>query len=75
MLKGFSQEIISELLGLSSRQYSDLENSKRIPSLLTFITIIIELDFRFDDFIRDIIKDGFKVDDYFNSLGCTKKQD
>ena len=59
----FSQEAMAEWLCLSTRQYIDLENCKRIPSLPTFINIIIRCQLDANKFIYNLVDSGYAVTD------------
>lgn len=58
-----SQEGMAERCCISTRQYCDLENCKRLPRLDTFlkVTIICELDLNF--LIKDLLSKGYEVFD------------
>lgn len=58
-----SQEQMAEKCCISVRQYIDLENSKRIPLLETFINIIIACDMDIGVFIHNLIESGYKITD------------
>lgn len=56
---GLSQEAMSVKCCISNRQYSDLENGKRLPSLRTFINIAIVCDLDVNKLIRQIVAAGY----------------
>ena len=62
-----SQEQMAEKCCISVRQYIDLENSKRIPLLETFINIIIACDMDIGVFIHNLIESGYKITDDKNA--------
>ena len=59
----FSQEQMAEWLCISTRQYIDLENGKRQPSLETFLNTMIKLEYNANEFIQLLIKQGYTVED------------
>lgn len=65
---GFTQEGMSEWLCLSTRQYIDLENGRRAPSLETFLKVMIKLKQDANEFIQLLVKQGYKVEDKANEL-------
>lgn len=56
-----SQEQMAEKCLLSVRQYSDLENGKRLPSLRTFFNILIICELDANLLIKQIKEKGYKV--------------
>lgn len=58
-----SQEQMAEKCCISVRQYIDLENSKRIPMLETFINITIACDMDIGVFIHNLIESGYEITD------------
>ena len=62
-----SQEQMAEKCCISVRQYIDLENSKRIPMLETFINITIACDMDIGVFIHNLIESGYEITDDKNA--------
>ena len=56
-----SQEQMAERCSLSVRQYSDLENGKRLPSLRTFFNILITCELDANLLIKQIREKGYRV--------------
>lgn len=64
----FSQEQMAEWLCISTRQYIDLENVKRKPSLETFLNAMIKLEQDAGEFIQLLVSQGYTVEDKANTL-------
>ena len=58
-----NQEKMAERCCLSPRQYTDLENGKRLPSFRSLINIIINGGININLFIEEIIKAGYVPED------------
>ena len=58
-----NQEKMAERCCLSPRQYTDLENEKRLPSFRSLINIIIHGGIDLNLFIEEIIKVGYSPED------------
>ncbi len=56
-----NQNDMAEKCCISPRQYSDIENGKRLPSLKTFINIAIICDIDLNSMIDEIVEKGYKV--------------
>lgn len=54
-----SQEKMSERCCISTRQYTDLENGKRLPSFKSLVNIIIKCDIDLGLFIQEILETGY----------------
>ena len=65
--EGLTQSEMAAKCCISVRQYSDLENGKRLPGLQNFINIVIICSIDVNDLIRKIIANGYKVDDDRNA--------
>lgn len=65
---------MSEIIGVSPRQYIDLEKSKRTPTFKTFVNSVLALNINANEYISAVEKDGFEVEDYYNSLEYSQKQ-
>lgn len=57
----YSQEQMAEKCLLSVRQYNDLENGKRLPSLQTFFNILIICELDANLLIKQIREKGYRV--------------
>ena len=64
---GLSQEKMAEKCCKSYREYNDLENAKRLPSIQTFIYIIITCDLNVNLIIQSLIERGYIPNDDRNS--------
>lgn len=64
---GLSQEKMAEKCYMSYREYSDLENGKRLPSLHTFIDIVITTDLNVNLLIKALLERGYKPNDDRNA--------
>lgn len=69
-----SQEQMAEKCCISVRQYIDLENSKRIPTLETFINITVACDMDIGLLIRNLIETGYKITDDKNARQVRKNE-
>ena len=58
-----SQETMAAKCCISNRQYSDLENAKRLPSLRTFFNIAIVCDLDVNALIRSLVEEGYTAMD------------
>ncbi len=58
-----SQEGMAEKCCISARQYSDLENCKRLPRLDTFLKVAIVCDLDLNVLIKNLVANGYKVVD------------
>ena len=58
-----NQKKMAERYYLSPRQYTDLENGKRLPSFKSLINIIINSGIDLNLFIEEIIKAGYALED------------
>ena len=73
--RNYSQEDAAAAIGITSRQYLDLERSKRTPQLYTFLNYAIIFEVDLNQFLRKIVQDGYKVEDYRNSLDYSQNKD
>lgn len=73
--RNYSQEDAAAAIGITSRQYLDLERSKRTPKLYTFLNYAIIFEVDLNQFLRKIVQDGYKVEDYRNSLDYSQNKD
>lgn len=64
---GLSQEKMAEKCFMSYRQYNDLENGKRLPTLQSFIDIVIAFDINVNLIIKSIKERGYLPNDNKNS--------
>ena len=62
-----SQEKMAERCFMSYRQYNDLENGKRLPSLHSFIDIVIAFDINVNLIIKSLLERGYKPNDDRNA--------
>lgn len=60
---GLTQENMAEKICISTRQYADLENGKRLPSIATFINILIVFELDANEIIKKLINRNYKVTD------------
>ena len=58
-----SQEDMAEKCCISTRQYCDLENCKRLPRLDTFLKVAIICELDLNILIRDLLSKGYEVID------------
>ena len=62
---GITQEKMAEKCCISNREYSALENRRRLPKFKTAIDIAIVCNMDLNGLIRDLQKKGYRVtDDY-----------
>ena len=57
--KGFSQERMAEYCCISPREYCDLENGKRLPSLMTLVDMSIICEIDINTIINEAKKKGY----------------
>ena len=58
---------MAERCFMSYRQYNDLENGKRLPSLHSFIDIVIAFDINVNLIIKSLLERGYKPNDDRNA--------
>jgi transcriptional regulator with XRE-family HTH domain len=58
-----SQEVMAEKCCISTRQYCDLENCKRLPRIETFLKMAIICELDLNIFVKDLIDKGYEVVD------------
>lgn len=54
---------MAEKCCISTRQYCDLENCKRLPSIETFLKMAIICELDLNIFVKDLIDKGYEVVD------------
>ncbi len=58
-----SQEGMAERCCISARQYSDLENCKRLPRLDTFLKVAVICELDLNSLISELLANGYEVID------------
>lgn len=58
-----SQESMAEKCCISTRQYSDLENCKRLPRLDTFLKVAVICELDLNCLVKDLLANGYEVID------------
>lgn len=65
---GFTKRQMAEWCCISERQYSDLENYKRLPSMRTFMNIVLKCEIDVVQMIEKIVSSGYRVGDDRNGI-------
>ena len=59
--KGYSQQQLAEIIGLSTNYISDIERGTKFPLLDKFVAIVNALGCTTDDIFADVVESGYKI--------------
>ena len=59
--RGYRQEDLAEMVGLSVNYMGAIERGEKLPSLETFITIVNCLSISADFILADVLAEGYRV--------------